>query len=84
MLNPPFNDPRQLELGLNLPSNVPGQRELASMCENARKVDAFCELLALGFVDEGGWFHEALTHGMELGLHDLEYDPDIHGYLWDL
>ena len=76
---------------LNLPSNVPGQRELASICENAKRVAAFCDLLAVGVVDDdevagqAARLRQAMMSGAQLELHvPLEYDPDIHGYIWDL
>ena len=76
---------------LNLPSNVPGQRELASICDNAKRVAAFCELLAVGVVDDdeagaqANRLRRALTSGAQLELQvQPEYDPDIHGYIWDL
>lgn len=84
MLNPPFNEPRQLKLALNLPANVPGQSELETMCESSRRVDALCRFLGLGLVDELEFLLEALPDVTELGYHNLEYDPDVHGYIWDL
>jgi hypothetical protein len=72
-----------------LPSNLPGQRELELMCDNARRVAAFCELLAAGVVDDDqellhqtNRLQRALTSGLELEL-QAEHDPDVHPYVWD-
>lgn len=74
---------------MHLPSNLPGQRELEIMCANARRVASFCELLAVGVVDDEqellaqtNRLGRALTSGLELELR-AEHDPDVHGYIWD-
>lgn len=74
---------------MHFPSNVPGQRELELMCANAKRVAAFCELLAAGVVDDDqeliaqtNRLGQALTSGLELELH-VEHDPDVHPYVWD-
>lgn len=74
---------------MHLPSNLPGQRELQIMCENARKVASFCELLAVGVVDDKqemlqqtSRLQQALSSGLDLELR-AEHDPDVHGYIWD-
>lgn len=74
---------------MNLPSNVPGQRELELMCANARRVASFCELLAAGVLDDEqellqqkSRLQQVLTSGLELEL-QVEHDPDVHPYVWD-
>ena len=74
---------------MHLPSNLTGQRELQIMCENARKVASFCELLAAGVVDDKqellqqkSRLQQALTSGLELEL-QVDHDPDVHPYVWD-
>jgi len=74
---------------MNLPSHLPGQRELELMCANARRVASFCELLAAGVVDDEqellvqtDRLGRALTSGLELELR-VDHDPDVHPYVWD-
>ena len=77
---------------MHLPAKVPGQQELELMCDNARRVAQFCDLLAYGDLNASQTAGvvkairrgspEVLTAGHKRQL-PAEHDPDVDPYVWD-
>lgn len=63
---------------------APGDSELMTLCDNARKIVEVCD--ALGFEFRGADHFIALMRGGDHHHHTLEElieDPDLRPYIWD-